>query len=542
MNSQKKLFISLALALILPFFLACIFFIQSATFKGETIVDYDQTFTITVEDGQTVLISHAFTIPITKKGSYDFDIYWDVKDPGFNTGFVVMDKNGVAITAFTAYQYKVEGDPMPISCEEGTTAELFFLDDENAYRDFAKNYMGYEDGASLDAFINNFAPFEKPKDGDRSFNVRLAVSEISVAPVYLQFLTLALGALLLVLLWLGLSPEKEEGVDLKERLDEMGHRLSIFTVAVMLVQMVVIVILRNYFLDFTNQHDATLSLMMVILSVDLIGFPLTYLTCKGVPVTEIPKKKLGLGKFLLFVLMSYGIVFPGALIGNLVHGIVTAPVGGAQSAITTLLMTSGMFWRVLAVGIGAPIFEELVFRKLLIDRTIKYGEFIAIFFSGLAFGLFHGNFQQFFYAFGLGLLFAFVYARTGRIGYTIGLHMVVNMITSVITVFVSGKYAEYGVQSSDPEVIMAAMQASPEVALYTTLYSFWNVALTILAITGVIVLIVHLAHKRFALKRFEGEPTKGEALRALFTSKPVWVFLLGTVGLFLLSYLPLYLR
>ena len=542
MTSKKKLLCLFALLLIIPFFVMCILFIQSRGYVGETIVDYDQTFSIPVKDGETTIISHAFTIPITKSGSYSFDVSWDVKDPGFNTGFVVKNKNGETLTAFTAYQYQVEGNDAVLSCEEGTTAELFFLDDENAYRDFAKNYMNYEDGASLDAFIAQFAPFEAPVDGDRTFNIQLKVTEAVGAPMALQVLTLVVGALLVVLLWLALVPEHTDDVTMKERLDEMGHRLSLFTVVVMLVQMAVLFILYNFFRDFTNANGVSLSLLMIILSVDLIGFPVTYVACKGVPATQIPKKKIGVGKFLLFVVMCYGIVIPGALLGTFVHGLITSPFGGGSAAVTTLLFNSGIFWRVLAVGICAPIFEELVFRKLLIDRTIQYGEFISIFFSGLAFGLFHGNFQQFFYAFGLGLLFAFVYVRTGRIGYTIGLHMIVNMITSVITVVISNKYAEYAVQSTDPAVIQAAMMASPEAMLYTTLYSLWNVALTILTIAGLVLLIVFLAKKRFTLRRFEGEATRGEALRAFFTSKYVWVFLLGTLGLFLISYLPMFLR
>ncbi|MBR3468302.1 MAG: CPBP family intramembrane metalloprotease [Lachnospiraceae bacterium] len=540
MKSNKKLFTLLALILMIPFFVACVIFIQSNNYKGDTILNYDQTITLMVSNGRVNPTSHAISVPITKTGNYALDISWDVKDPGFSTGCVAMNANGEGITAFTAAQIK--HCPTTIACEEGTSVKLFFLVDENDYRDFAKNYMGYEDGPSLDSFINLLAPFDAPKDGERSFTINLNVTEMVGAPMWLQLLTLAVGAVIVVLLWLALKPESAEGVALKERLDEVGHRLGIFVSVVMLAQMAVIFILRTFFADFTNQNGVMLSLILVIVSVDLIGFPVTYLACKGVPKQEIPQKSLGVGKFLLFVLMCYGIVLPGAMLGNIVHNLITLPFGGATSAIQTLLMNSDMFWRVLAVGIGAPIFEELVFRKLLIDRTIKYGEFISIFFSGLAFGLFHGNFQQFFFAFGLGMLFAFVYVRTGRIRYTIGLHMVVNMITSVITVFISNKYAEYGVASNDPTVIQEAMMASPETALYTTLYSVWNFALSGIAIAGVILLIVFLAKKRFTLRKLEGEATRGEALRALFTSKCVWIFLLATIGLFLVSYLPVFLR
>ena len=71
--------------------------------------------------------------------------------------------------------------------------------------------------------------------------------------------------------------------------------------------------------------------------------------------------------------------------------------------------TSGTLFFLVIVG---PIFEEWLFRKQLIDHTRKYGEKTAILLSGLAFGLFHMNLFQFFYAFLLGLMFGYVYTRT----------------------------------------------------------------------------------------------------------------------------------
>ena len=70
----------------------------------------------------------------------------------------------------------------------------------------------------------------------------------------------------------------------------------------------------------------------------------------------------------------------------------------------------------------------------MIDRTIRHGEFISCAMSGIMFGLWHGNFQQFFYAFFVGVLFAFVYIRTGNIIYTMILHASMNLVTSTITI------------------------------------------------------------------------------------------------------------
>ena len=97
------------------------------------------------------------------------------------------------------------------------------------------------------------------------------------------------------------------------------------------------------------------------------------------------------------------------------------------------IIASSKLWIIfIATVIIAPIGEELVFRRLVIDRTRRYGEGIAILVSALAFALFHMNLYQFFYAFLLGALFALIYVKTGRLIYTILLHAIVNFNGSVV--------------------------------------------------------------------------------------------------------------
>ena len=95
---------------------------------------------------------------------------------------------------------------------------------------------------------------------------------------------------------------------------------------------------------------------------------------------------------------------------------------------------SFVFLGVLVVGILAPIVEEIIFRKLLIDNMSKYGIVASVTISAFLFGLFHGNLAQFFYAWALGIIFGFVYVYTGKIIYTILLHMSGNLVSSGIIV------------------------------------------------------------------------------------------------------------
>lgn len=80
----------------------------------------------------------------------------------------------------------------------------------------------------------------------------------------------------------------------------------------------------------------------------------------------------------------------------------------------------------LAVGIIAPIFEELSFRKLLFGVLRKEGNAFGIIMSGFLFGLWHGNFSQMFFACLVGMLFAYVLAKTGNIFLTMAIHIINN--------------------------------------------------------------------------------------------------------------------
>ena len=102
-----------------------------------------------------------------------------------------------------------------------------------------------------------------------------------------------------------------------------------------------------------------------------------------------------------------------------------------------LINSSDIWINLLIISIFAPICEEILFRKFLIDRTIKYGAKVSIILSAVLFAFFHGNLNQFFYAFLMGGFFAYVYIRTGKITYTIILHAIVNFMGSVMSLILA---------------------------------------------------------------------------------------------------------
>lgn len=88
---------------------------------------------------------------------------------------------------------------------------------------------------------------------------------------------------------------------------------------------------------------------------------------------------------------------------------------------------------IISYGILAPLGEEVVF------RGVVYGQFkkvmkvpIAIVFSGLAFGLFHGNLVQAVYATVIGILLALVYELYGTLIAPMVFHGIANLFVYIM--------------------------------------------------------------------------------------------------------------
>jgi membrane protease YdiL (CAAX protease family) len=86
--------------------------------------------------------------------------------------------------------------------------------------------------------------------------------------------------------------------------------------------------------------------------------------------------------------------------------------------------------------IGAPLLEEFLFRGYLYNTLkSKIGFFRSLLLTSIIFSLFHMNFIQFFYIFGLGVSLVLVYESTRNLWYSIILHSA-NNIVAVILAFI----------------------------------------------------------------------------------------------------------
>lgn len=266
--------------------------------------------------------------------------------------------------------------------------------------------------------------------------------------------------------------------------------------------------------EWLENPDINISISMVTMY--LISMPVMILLIKRVPAVALEKRSMKVWQFLLAVVMSFCITYCSNIAGTIVTVIIGMFKGGAVNNVMMNLTSSlGIPTMLVYMVICAPIMEELVFRKLIVDRTVRYGQGPAILISGLMFGLFHGNLNQFAYAFTLGMFLAFLYAKTGKIQYTIGIHMCLNFMGGIVATLVMRAMNFEGymeaVASGSEEAMLEVMMASlPGWIGIMGLVFFMGMCI----IAGIVLFIVF--RKKFVLDKGEVEIPKGKGYVVLW--------------------------
>ena len=296
-------------------------------------------------------------------------------------------------------------------------------------------------------------------------------------------------------------------IQAKEAYSKIGMRYTLTYILYLAIW-----ILALYIIGLTGLLESLNSGVLTVVDMVLrfaMLYPLMYLVIRNVPKFDIPKKKLGAGRFIVCAIIGYTIMYLSNLFGMFLNGIAGRLTG--KGAVVPLLDafedTNPTVWFIFAVFL-APVFEELLFRKFIIDRVGNFGELPAMLISGLMFGLFHQNLSQFVYATTLGMFFAFIYIRTGRVIYTILLHMIINGINTLVTRNAMGN-VDVGemtrlLNNGDTE---GYMQFVRENSAALTGMMFVGLAVIILVIVGIVLMIVNRKRVRFAYH--PGEVEKG---------------------------------
>lgn len=207
----------------------------------------------------------------------------------------------------------------------------------------------------------------------------------------------------------------------------------------------------------------------------LLPFPIFYWLMKKIEVQNMEKQTLSIKTFILYAGIALSLMWVGNTVGLFITDLLSGAIhNNIANPVQNLINNTNIWFNLIIISIIAPIFEELFFRKILIDRTIKYGANVSIVLSAVLFALFHGNLNQFCYALLLGGFLAYVYTQTGNIKYSIILHGIVNFMGSVVSLFVgqSAMHLQTGGTLLDASLIMGYLL----IIFITLIIGFYGIA------------------------------------------------------------------
>lgn len=255
-----------------------------------------------------------------------------------------------------------------------------------------------------------------------------------------------------------------------------------------------------------------------------IAIPVSLLILRKLPAQAPQDAKLGSGNFFIFLPICIFLMYTGNLIGTGLSLLLSG--GNAQNAVVDLAMDTNPL-KIVVMVILAPLLEEYVCRKQLIDRTRQYGEKTAVLLSALVFGLLHQNLFQFFYAFGLGLVFAYIYTRTGRLRYSVVLHAIINFMGSVVAPWIVSL-----TNGTDPSATPEQLTEALPGMLVMLLYALFLIGMSI---AGLVLLIVK--SKQLVWKEAAAPLPKGSAAKTVYLNVGMVLYVLVCVAGFVLALL-----
>ena len=205
-----------------------------------------------------------------------------------------------------------------------------------------------------------------------------------------------------------------------------GYRLMFFLLVYIFAAIMLMALLQRFFPLNLGLVGSIIVSQVVMFFIPFVAY---VIITKQRFADVLPMRSLGFKNFYLVVLIT----------------LVTLPMAAFLSALTSIFVTNRVseimmdmsthypFWlMLLAVGVAPSLFEEFMFRGAFYKEFSHMPIKKAAFLNGLFFGIIHMNWQQFFYAFALGMIFAYFVYYTGSILAPIIGHFVVNGINTAL--------------------------------------------------------------------------------------------------------------
>lgn len=353
----------------------------------------------------------------------------------------------------------------------------------------------------------------------------------------------ALGLVFFALSPLFIEPSAGRGVfvgsryvnlrDAKRNFSRIG--LGCFTILILgsVLQLVASLIASLSFHD--TPMPEYLSWIVIFAPLYAVAMPVGYLILRSAPAAPKRDEKLRFRDFAAAVPIAIFLMYAGNIVGVLVTSLVASLLHiTVTNPVESLAMGRSLVGKVLVMVVLAPLIEEFIFRKQIIDRTRAYGERLSVVISALIFGLFHGNLSQFFYAFTLGLLLGYIYLKTGRLRYSAALHMFINFLGGVVSSWLLESIDLDALGSGELTIEAAMALFSSPAVLGLIAYGLFIITFFVL---GLVLFILRVRRVDFA--QSELQLPRGKRFSTVFLNVGMILFTLLCLASIVLSYIEL---
>jgi membrane protease YdiL (CAAX protease family) len=231
--------------------------------------------------------------------------------------------------------------------------------------------------------------------------------------------------------------QETEKIHLRKTMTQVGVTLILFLAIVLVLSFII-----RIFITITgyNPFEATgsfaeiiSSVLEFIISASANIIPAIYLfNVLDTPFNlagmfRIPDKQKVVHSLGLFV----GVLIISLVIVNFITGFFTElglePIQPKYEIPTSPF---AMILFVISIAIAPPLFEEFVFRGVILHSLRKFGDGFAIFVTAILFGAMHQTIPQAINAFIIGLALGFFVVKTGSLWTGILLHFVNNLLAT----------------------------------------------------------------------------------------------------------------
>ncbi len=180
--------------------------------------------------------------------------------------------------------------------------------------------------------------------------------------------------------------------------------------------------------------------------------------------------------------------------------------GAMEVALTVPSTLTGIILFIVYLSIIPAIFEELLFRKVILNGAKQFGNIFAILFTSILFGMFHQNLQQVLGTALIGMVLAIVTIKTGDIKTSMCIHFTNNLFATL------GQ-------------IVSTQMVNGEMTIVSLVCISLILVIVIFVIIGLVLLVKALITKKGILKTLDKEDKNKIRVASIFSNYYVLILL-----------------